>query len=325
MKKSKKVLFTGLGIGAGIAGIVAVQKFIVKKLVNLAIDRKLPPDIEKSKKKASAGGEHLKALEEMKELSDKLENSECETVEITSFDGTPLVGHYRKAENPKRVIIAMHGWRSSWSRDFGGIADFWHDSDCSVLYAEQRGQNASGGDYMLFGTVERYDCLEWAKYIDEITGGKLPIYLAGISMGASTVLMAADLDLPDSVHGIMADCAYTSPRDIWHHVVQDNFHIPYGFVTADIDKAYRKISKEESNYSCEDALRNSKVPVIFVHGAADGFVPVEMAYRNYVACTSPKELLIVPGADHGMSYLVEKDKYEKASRDFWEKYDVREC
>lgn len=321
MKTVAKALIAGAGIGIGVAGVFAARKFLSKKLVTFAIDRKEPTNANRRKKKASGGGEHLKALEDMKAMSDKLENSGLETVEITAFDGITLVGHYHKAENPKRVLIAMHGWRSSWCRDFGGIADFWHDNDCSVLYCEQRGQNASGGDYMGFGTVERYDCLEWAKYVNEITEGKLPIYLVGISMGAATVLMTSDLSLPDSVHGIMADCAYTSPRSIWHHVVQNNFHIPYRFVSSDIDKAYRRITQAESTYSCEDSLRNCKVPVLFIHGTADSFVPVRETYKNYMACAAPKELLIVPGANHGMSYLVEKDKYENASKDFWAKYD----
>lgn len=324
MKTGTKALLVGAGIGVGVAGVVVFRKKLSKALVKLAIGRGTPAKIEQSKKKASGGGEHLKALEDMKAMSDKLESSGLETVEITAFDGITLVGHYHKAQNPKRVIVAMHGWRSSWSRDFGAIADFWHDNDCSVLYCEQRGQNASGGVYMGFGIVERYDCLEWVNYINEITEAKLPVYLAGVSMGAATVLMTSGLSLPNSVHGIMADCGYTSPRDIWYHVVQENFHIPYRFVASDIDKAYKQITQAESSYSCEDALKNCKVPVLFVHGSADSFVPVEMTYKNYMACASEKELLIVPGANHGMSYLVEKGKYEKASKDFWNKYDNKE-
>lgn len=151
MKKRTKVIVTGAILGAG---VYALQKTLSKELVNLAIVRKTPAKLEHSKKKASGSGEHLKVLDDMKALSEKLENSDTETVEIEAFDGVKLIGHYCKAQNPKRVILAMHGWRSSWSRDFGGIADFWHDNDCSVLYAEQRGQNASGGDYMGFGIVE---------------------------------------------------------------------------------------------------------------------------------------------------------------------------
>ena len=74
--------------------------------------------------------------------------------------------------------------------------------------------------------------------------------------------------------------------------------------------------------SCTEALKNCKVPVMFIHGTDDHFVPVEMTYENYKACASEKHLLIVPGAEHGMSYMVEKDKYEKEALHFWQKYDI---
>ena len=109
----------------------------------------------------------------------------------------------------------MHGWRSSWSHDFGLIADFWRNNHCSVLYAEQRGQNNSGGDHMSLGLLERYDCLAWTNWINEKTGKSIPIYLAGVSMGATSVLMASELELPDNVFGIAADSAFTSLHAIW--------------------------------------------------------------------------------------------------------------
>ena len=76
--------------------------------------------------------------------------------------------------------------------------------------------------------------------------------------------------------------------------------------------------------STVEALKNSKVPVLFAHGTNDHFVPVAMTYENYQACTAPKSLLIVPGADHGMSHYMEKDRYEQTMLDFWERFDGNE-
>ena len=73
--------------------------------------------------------------------------------------------------------------------------------------------------------------------------------------------------------------------------------------------------------STVEALAQSKVPVLFAHGTDDHFVPVEMTYENYTACSAPKRLLIVPGADHGMSYFMEKQRYEQAMLDFWAEFD----
>ena len=123
------------------------------------------------------------------EAAKVLEETEHEQVEIAAQDGTGLVGHWFCPENAKRIIIAMHGWRSTWSQDFGAIAPFWFDNDCAVLFADQRGQGNSGGEYMGFGLLERYDCFDWIKWVNERTEEKLPIYLGGVSMGATTILM----------------------------------------------------------------------------------------------------------------------------------------
>lgn len=318
-KRTKRIL---LGVGLGSAAVVAAQKLLANNLIDLALDREPPKNIEESKKKAAGSDKHLKVLHDMQDLSDRLENSGCEVVNISARDGINLVGHYYRCEHAKRVIIAMHGWRSSWSRDFGCVAEFWHQNDCSVLYAEQRGQNASEGEYMGFGITERYDCLDWANYIHERTGGSLPVYLAGVSMGATTVLMAAGQQLPECVHGIIADCGFTSPKAIWKHVVQGNLHIPYSFVEESLDKAYQQIADAESDYSCESALKDCKVPVLFIHGTDDRFVPIEMTYDNYKACAARKRLFIVPGAEHGMSYFEDKEGYEKTVRQFWADYDT---
>jgi len=141
-------------------------------------------------------------------------------------------------------------------------------------------------------------------------------------MGATTVLMAAGHPLPASVRGIIADCGFTSPKAIWKHVVQGNLHIPYGFVGSSLDKAYQQIADADSDYSCETALQDCHVPVLFIHGTDDRFVPIEMTYDNYKACAAPKRLFVVPGAEHGMSYFEDKEGYEKTVKQFWADYDV---
>ena len=143
-------------------------------------------------------------------------------------------------------------------------------------------------------------------------------------MGATTVMMATGLELPKTVHGVMADCGFTSPADIWRHVVQGNLHLHYSKGLRAIVNALckQKINMEADEYSTEDALSGSHLPVLFAHGADDHFVPVEMTYRNYCACAGPRYLLVVPGADHGMSYYLEKEKYTRAVLDFWNLYDA---
>ena len=318
----KKRLLIGAGIAvAGVAGGVAVSQLITKGLVKLAIGRDLPKSLEKQRPKITQGDRVRKFQERIDKTGKELLEKDIEEVEITSRDGLRLVGHWYPCENAKRVIVAMHGWRSAWYLDFGMIADFWHNEGCSILFAEQRAQNNSDGEYITFGYMERYDCLDWINWVNECTEQQYPIYLAGVSMGASTVLMTTGLDLPENVKGVIADCGYTSAYDIWRHVVKDNMKLSYGLRGLMIDRICQtKINTNSKEITTLTAMQKTQIPILFIHGTDDKFVPVRMTYENYKACNVPKELLIVPGAIHGQSYDVEQEKYEAATRAFWGKY-----
>ena len=324
MKNNWKKILIGSGVLMGtIAVASAVSYAITKKLVEIALDRNEDKITEVSKKHISGAPETSAFIKLRENAAEKLEGGFYDTVEIIAQDGIELVGHWQFCKNAKRIIIAMHGWRSSWAKDFGLIADFFYDSDCHVLYVEQRGQNNSGGEYMGFGLTERYDCLEWINWVNAQRYGELPIYLYGVSMGASTVLMTAGFELPENVHGIIADCGFTSPYEIWKHVVENNLGLYYdGMISSIADEMCReKIQFSSKDYSCSDAMKKCKVPVLFIHGTDDDFVPIEMTYENYKACVSPKKLLIIPGAGHGMSYMIDRKLYERTVIQFWADFD----
>lgn len=313
-----KTLLTGGGIAAGLAACGIASAAVTKKLVDAAMDRSASIDVTHRRSRFTGSSIRASALNEATAAKERLEHLAAKTVEIVSRDGTQLVGHWIPCKNPQRIILAMHGWRSSWSTDFGIVSEFWHQQNCSVLYAEQRGQGASGGDYMGFGLIERYDCLDWLEWINLQTAEDLPVYLAGVSMGASTVLMASALDLPKNVCGILADCGYTSVHAIWKHVVENNLHLSYGIHGPIADRlCQKKIHAGTKDYSTTEALKSGRTPVLFVHGTDDRFVPVEMTYENYQACSAPKRLFVVPGAGHGMSYFVDRPGYEEETKRFW--------
>ena len=318
-----KGIFLGIGVGAlGVAALGAVNHIMVKELMKIALDREESKLFSIGKNRIMRSGDLESVMESISCACEELCHSDCKEVHIQSRDGITLTGHWRECENAERVIIAMHGWRSTWAQDFGAIADFWNDNKCSVLYAEQRAHGKSGGEYMGFGLLERYDCLDWINWVNDATCHSLPIYLAGISMGATTVLMSAGFELPKNVCGIIADCAFTSPEEIWRHVVEKNLHLPYAlYDRSAFNICKKKISVGSRDYSSVDAMKSCTVPVLFIHGTGDNFVPIEMTYKNYQACNSKKHLLIVPGAEHGMSYLVDKSRYEGAVKAFWEEYD----
>ena len=321
MKKSTKNILISSGVAASTMAMIAGAAVSASKyLMKVALDRELPKSTGKSKSRLTGSTKLEEISRQIDENAAKFESAQgIEQIEIRTKDEITLVGHWYPAPDAKRVIVAMHGWRSSWSKDFSVISEFWHNNGCSVLYAEQRGQNNSGGDYMGFGMLERHDCVEWVNWVNEKTEASLPIYLAGVSMGAATVLMASGLPLPENVHGIMADCGFTSPHAIWKHVAEKNLHLSYGIIGKIAgDMCRKKINMSPSDYSTTFALANTDIPVIFIHGSDDKFVPIEMTYENYKVCASPKRLVVIPGAEHGMSYFLNKEAYEREVEALWD-------
>lgn len=321
-KKMKKGIAL---IGAATIAVAAAGAAVyasTKLLVKTALEREQPKLMKKSGAKISGSSDCDEKFElARKETAEQLENSEHEVIKIVSHDNITLVGHYFPIENAKRLIIAFHGWRSSWLSDFSMISDFFNSTESSVLYVEQRGQNESGGEHMGFGLTERYDVKDWADWAAIRCGRLMPIYLAGISMGAATVLMASDLDFLGNVRGIVADCGFTSPEAIWEHVAKNNLHL---FTVR--TKLANNICKDMINvgagdFSTVEALKHTSVPVLFIHGESDKFVPISMTYENYEACASQKRLLTVPNAGHAMSYWTDKDSYEKAVTEFFADFD----
>lgn len=322
----KKGVVIGVGTAAVAVAVAAIVSHVVtKKLLHVALNRDaLPPRVVKHQGKLMGSEDNIALLLKVNAYGKRLEERNLDEVEIESYDGIHLVGHLWECESPKRTVLLMHGWRSSWSNDFGVMADFLHENGCNILFAEQRAQNKSGGEYMGFGLLERYDCREWIKWLNDRYGADTPLYLGGVSMGATTVLMASGLVLPENVRGIIADCGFTSPYAIWKHVVQKNLHLPYELhARAADDLCKRRINHTPKEYCTTMALQNTNIPILFVHGTDDHFVPITMTYENYKACASPKQLLVIPGAEHGASYLIDTERYEKAILEFWNDFDER--
>lgn len=313
--KKGAVLAAGLGTGA-----LAVSCGVAQAMSDLGTNRRMP--VYGKFVNVTGGKPDKNFSAKRNQAAEALGNIDQETVQIRSFDGLTLTGHLVKVQNPKRLIVAVHGWRSTWNRDFCMVAPFWQEAGCNVLYVEQRAHGQSQGKYIGFGLLERKDCLAWSQWAAE-KYPDLPIYLSGISMGATTVLMAAGEDLPKNVKGIQADCGFTSPKEIWKHVVQNNLHMAFSPVRQTwMDGTFRlKLRQGMDSYSTVTAMETCHIPVLFIHGTEDSFVPIEMTYKNYLACAAPHRLLVIPGAGHGMSYALEPETCQRTMTDFWAAYD----
>ena len=240
---------------------------------------------------------------------------------VIEANGVTLAARRYCPETPKGRIIMFHGYRSIAETDFGCAVDYYFSQGYELVLVDQRAHGKSSGSWIGFGVLERYDCLAWIRYLNT-EYQSIPTFLSGISMGCTTVLMALGLQLPANIKGVIADCGFTSPKEIIAHVIKHRLHLPAKLLMPGLSlfsKIFAGYSFNE--YSAVDALKENKIPVIFIHGKNDHFVPPEMTLANYEACTAEKELLLVEGAGHGTSYLQDRPGVEKAIGSFLQKYN----
>ena len=189
------------------------------------------------------------------------------------------------------------------------------DQGHSAILVDQRAHAQSEGKYLSFGINESRDCLAWIDYVNQSFGTDRKIIIEGVSMGAATVLMAAGLELPENVIGVLADSGYSSPERIIRAVMRQRhfpqFLFPFlrlgGILFGGFDIC---------SGSPVEALKSCKVPVFFIHGDEDRFVPYAMGQENYEACPGKKFFFTGKNAGHGLSYLIDREGYRKAHREF---------
>ncbi len=240
-----------------------------------------------------------------------------EKLSIRSFDGLTLHGTYFEYEKGAVTEIIFHGYHGYAERDLSGGVHRCFQLGRNALIIDQRGHGASDGRTTTFGIKEYKDCLSWIDYAIKKFGDDCRLIITGVSMGASTVMLAAGEKLPQNVLYVLADCGYTSAEEIIKKVI-DEMKLPsailYPFVRlgAIIFGGF-----DPNTNSPMEAMKKASVPVIFIHGTNDAFVPFDMSRRLYEACSSEKKRLVaVEGAGHGLAFPADKELYISALRDF---------
>ena len=238
-------------------------------------------------------------------------------VEVTSFDGLTLRGNYYEYAKGAPMEIMFHGYRGSSERDLSGGVARCFALGHNALVVDHRGSGASDGRVISFGILERHDCLTWIDFALREIDPDAEIILTGISMGASTVLMCGAEELPQNVIGILADCGYTSAREIICKVVAE-MKLPPRLMYPLIRLGARLFGGfDPDETSPIEAVKKCRVPVIFFHGDTDTFVPFDMSVQNYNACVTKKRLVKIKGAGHGLCFPVDPEGYLAELRDFY--------
>ncbi len=265
---------------------------------------------------------YLPYKDEMVNWTKRMRAMPQEDFSIRSFDGLTLRGKYFEYEPGAPIELMFHGYRGTAERDMCGGIFRCFSIGRSALLVDQRASGYSDGHVISFGVNESRDCLAWVDFMINHFGPDVKIILAGISMGAATVLTAAGQPLPENVIGALADCGYTSAKDIICEVMK-SMHLPpkvlYPFVRLGA-RLYGRFDLEER--SPVKAMEHCRLPVIFYHGDDDRFVPMRMSIENYEACKAPKKLVITPGAGHGLCFVQDKEAYLRDLIAFCEENDL---
>ncbi len=310
-------IFLGIVVAAGLVLLTAyiccyLCCFVPKNQPKEQKEYDLPP-----------GKDYEPYYDLLKQWADEVRAMPFEAVTIRSFDGLTLHGKYYEYKKGAPIELMMHGYRGSADRDLCGGIQRSFALGHSVLLIDQRGCGKSEGNVITFGIHESRDCLKWVEFLIEKFGQDVKIILTGISMGASTVLITAGKPLPPQVIGVLADCGYSSAKEIIQKVMRDMkcpARLLYPLVRLGA-KLFGKVDLDET--SPIQAVKNITLPTIFFHGEGDNFVPCDMSKKLFDACPAPKKLITVPDAGHGACYLKDRKGYIKELTNFFNENNVK--
>ena len=242
---------------------------------------------------------------------------------IKNKRGESLHALYVRAARPTgRTAVIVHGYTDNallmlpigylYSRQLG----------YNILLPDLHAHGGSAGDAVQMGWLDRLDVLQWMDKANELFGDSTRMVVHGISMGAATTMMVSGEEgLPPYVKCFVEDCGYTSVWDEFRGELKNQFGLP-AFPLLDVASwlcglRYGWTFREASAL---EQVKRCTLPMLFIHGNADTFVPTWMVHPLYEAKPAPKELWLVPGAEHAVSYKENKVEYTRRVQDFTGKY-----
>ena len=243
----------------------------------------------------------------MAPLKEEMAKLPFKKLQITSFDGLKLTGFLLEG-NPEEVVICVHGYRSDMYSDFADKLKIYQDRGSTVLFVNDRAHGESEGKYLGFSEHDRFDVSKWVDKINELYDNPR-IYLHGVSMGGATVIHCANMHLKN-VRGIIDDCGFNSILGISQALMKDMYHMPYfplGYIAWGWSLLLNKCSFNKS--VGEKCVAETDLPIVFIHGKDDHFVPSYMSENMYKACRGPKELHLIDNCGHAAAYMVATKEY----------------
>lgn len=295
--------------------IVAVGEYaIARYFFNRTMIRS---NAKREKTQEMAGTDWDLYIPRIRACKEKLAETPHEDLYITSEDGLKLHATYFPCEGSKKVVICFHGYTSEGMNDYSTLAIFYAQNGYNLLLVDERAHGKSEGTYIGFGCLDRRDAKLWIEEMIKKHGEDCKILLHGDSMGGATVLMTTGLELPPQVKAAVSDCAFTSAWEVFSFVLKSMYHLP-AFPIMQISNwmIKRKAGYELDECNARVEVAKAKIPILFIHGEADTFVPCSMVHELYAACKTDKKLVIVEGAAHVESCYRDEALYQGAIESF---------
>ena len=225
-----------------------------------------------------------------------------------------------------RTAMLVHGY-GCCSLGMLHIAYIYHHLlGMNVVMPDLYAHGLSQGGHVNMGWLDRLDVLRWTAIADSLLGGDTRMVMHGISMGGATVMMLSGEDTPPCVRAIVDDCGYTSVWDEFAGELQARFHLPafplMGTTSRLCQSRYGWNFQEASSLA---QVARCRLPMLFIHGSQDTFVPTAMVYRLYAAKPQPKRLWIAEGSRHARSYADHPEEYTRKVASFVCEYLPQPC
>ncbi|MEC5423776.1 alpha/beta hydrolase [Virgibacillus sp. C22-A2] len=317
MKKKKWWLRFGLGLLSALLIIDIIASFY---FYNLAIERNVKDFlIGNSDLEVSAEAMDVFLAGDWREWVD---NEDFEHWEMESYDGLKLQGYFLEAEEPtNKTVVFAHGYLGR-ARDMGLYGQYYYEElGYNIFTADMRGHGQSEGDYIGFGWHDRLDYVDWIDEVLEIQGLESEIVLHGVSMGAATMLMVSGEELPDNVKAVVADSPYTSVYDMFEYQMNRMFHLPaFPLLPSTSLVTNIKAGYSLTEASALDQVEKSQIPILYIHGDNDTFVPTSMTKELLEHTNSKAEMFTFENAGHGEAFVTHEDRYLEIMNGFLNKY-----
>lgn len=236
---------------------------------------------------------------------------------IVNDKGLRLHALYASCDSARGTAVLVHGFTDNARRMmmFGRV---YRDSlHFNIIAPEHQRHGKSEGSSIQMGWLDRLDIERWISVADSLWPSS-PIYLHGLSMGGATVMMCSGDSLLPSVRGIIEDCGYTSVWDEFAGEIKNQFHLPphplMDVASLLCQWRYGWNFREASSL---EQVRRSTLPMLFIHGENDTFVPTAMVHPLYEAKTKGyKRLWLAPGSEHARSFHDHPQEYFKEMKNF---------